>query len=82
VLRPAGQAFTEHTDDIPTVSDAVYDQLEALAEFSERNRLSAENGEFPYVIRDKMVGLGSRRSHRAVFTIMPHPGPDGCGAGR
>lgn len=50
-------------------SDAVYDQLETLAEFPERNGLSSENGEFPYAIRDKLVGLGSRRSHRAVFTI-------------
>ncbi len=50
-------------------SDQVYDQLATLAEFPERNGLSAENGEFPYTIRDKLVGLGSRRSHRDVFTI-------------
>lgn len=50
-------------------SDAVYDQLETLAEFPERNGLSAENGEFHYVIRDIFVGLGSRRGYRAVFTI-------------
>ena len=35
----------------------------------ERNSLSAENGEFPFQIRDKLLGLGSRRGYRAVFTI-------------
>lgn len=50
-------------------SNAVYDQLETLANFPESNGLSAENGEFPYEIRDKLVGIGARPSHRAVFTI-------------
>jgi plasmid stabilization system protein ParE len=50
-------------------SDAVYDQLETLADFPESNGLSAESGEFPYKIRDKLVGLGSRLTYRAVFTI-------------
>lgn len=51
-------------------SDADHVQLETLAEFPERNGLSAENVEFPHVIRDKLVGLGARRSYRAVFTIV------------
>ncbi len=50
-------------------SDAVYDQLASLAEFPHRNGISAENGEFPYEIRDKPLGLGSRPTYRAVFTI-------------
>ena len=50
-------------------SDAVYDQIETLADFPESSALSAENDEFPYVIRDKLVGLGSRPGYRAVFTI-------------
>lgn len=50
-------------------SNAVYDQLESLANFPESNGLSAESGEFPYKIRDKLVGLGSRPGYRAVFTI-------------
>lgn len=50
-------------------SDAVYDQLETLAQFPESHGLSAENGEFPFEIRDKLVGLGSRPGYRAVFTI-------------
>lgn len=44
-------------------------QILALAELPERHGLSAENDHFPYEIRDKLVGLGSRRSYRAVFTI-------------
>ena len=50
-------------------SDAVYDQLESLADFPESNGLSAENDDFPFEIRDKVVGLGSRPGFRAVFTI-------------
>ena len=50
-------------------SDAVYDQLATLAEFPESHGLSAENDDFPYEIRDRLVGLGLRRSYRALFTI-------------
>ncbi len=50
-------------------SDTVYDQIETLARFPASNGLSAENDEFPYEIRDKLVGLGSRPGYRAVFTI-------------
>jgi plasmid stabilization system protein ParE len=50
-------------------SDAIYDQIESLAEFPESYGLSAENDTFPYEIRDKLLGLGSRPSYRAVFTI-------------
>ena len=49
-------------------SDAIYDQLETLREFPERHPLAAENDEFPYEIREKLVGLGSRLGYRAVFT--------------
>lgn len=49
--------------------DAVYEQLKSLEHFPKSNGLSAENDEFPYEIRDKLLGLGSRRSYRAVFTI-------------
>lgn len=50
-------------------SDAIYDQIETLAEFPECNPLSVENDDFPYEIRDKLLGLGSRPSYRAVFAI-------------
>ena len=50
-------------------SDAVYDQLGRLADFPESNGLSAENEEFPYEIREKLVGLGARPGYRAVFML-------------
>ena len=47
----------------------MHEQLKTLADFPERHGLSAENDEFPYEIRDKLLGTGSRPSYRAVFTI-------------
>jgi plasmid stabilization system protein ParE len=49
--------------------DAIQSQLESLTEFPESHSRSAENDDFPYVIRDRLLGLGSRPSYRAVFTI-------------
>ena len=50
-------------------SDTIYDQIASLTEFPESHAISPENDEFPYEIRDKLLGSGSRPSHRAVFTI-------------
>ncbi|MGE0608456.1 MAG: type II toxin-antitoxin system RelE/ParE family toxin [Pirellulales bacterium] len=50
-------------------SEVVYDQIESSALLPHSNGLSAESDNFPYEIRDKRVGLGSRRTYRAVFTI-------------
>jgi len=49
--------------------DSIYEQLLSLSEFPESHSPSAENGDFPYQIRDKLLGLGSRPSHRAVFAV-------------
>lgn len=49
--------------------DAIHDQLQSLAHFPESNGLSTETDLFPIEIRDKLLGLGSRPSYRAVFTI-------------
>lgn len=49
--------------------DVIHEQLKSIAMSPESNGLSAETGEFPYEIRDKLLGLGSRPSYRAVFTI-------------
>ncbi|MFN0196553.1 MAG: type II toxin-antitoxin system RelE/ParE family toxin [Planctomycetaceae bacterium] len=49
--------------------DTVYDQLKSLSNFPESHGLSFENDDFPYEIRDKLIGLGSHPSYRAVFTI-------------
>ncbi|HVX59111.1 MAG TPA: type II toxin-antitoxin system RelE/ParE family toxin [Pirellulales bacterium] len=49
--------------------ETVHAQLRSLADFPERNAAAAESDDFPYEIRDKLLGLGSRRGYRAVFTI-------------
>ncbi|MBX3450416.1 MAG: hypothetical protein KF777_12685 [Planctomycetaceae bacterium] len=49
--------------------DAIQSQLESIVAFPESHSLAAENDEFPYEIRDKLLGLGSRPGYRAVFTI-------------
>lgn len=49
--------------------DTIQSQLELIVDFPESHALSAENDEFPYEIHDKLLGLGSRPSYRAVFTI-------------
>jgi plasmid stabilization system protein ParE len=49
--------------------EAIHDQLKSLEQFPARNGLSAENDDFPYEIRDKLLGSGPRPSYRGVFTI-------------
>jgi plasmid stabilization system protein ParE len=49
--------------------DTIQSQLESIVDFPESHALSTENDDFPYEIRDKLIGLGSRPSYRAVFTI-------------
>lgn len=62
-------ARNHSSEQAATWLDAIQSQLESLTEFPESNALSAENDDFPYEIRDKLLGLGSRPSYRAVFTI-------------
>jgi plasmid stabilization system protein ParE len=47
------------------------DAIAALAQNPERCPLAPENGCFPYEIRELHYGLGSRPTHRAVFTVRP-----------
>lgn len=49
--------------------DTIQSQLESIADFPEMHSLSVENGDFPYELRDKLLGVGSRPSYRAIFTI-------------
>lgn len=44
--------------------------IATLAEQPERCPPAAEDGEFPYPLRELHYGLGSRPTHRAVFTIV------------
>lgn len=63
--------WAEHHDVAQAIRwlDAIHDQIQSLSECPESHSLSAENGDFADVIRDKLMGLGSRPSYRAVFTI-------------
>ena len=63
--------WAEHHDVNQAVTwfHAVREQILSLDQFPDSNGLSAENDDFPYEIRDKLIGLGSRPSYRAVFTI-------------
>ncbi len=45
---------------------AVHDQLKALQHFPEGQPLSAENADFPYEIREKLVGLVTSKSQSRV----------------
>jgi plasmid stabilization system protein ParE len=47
----------------------VHEQVQTLDQFPESHALSVENDDLPFELRDRLVGLGSRRSYRAVFTI-------------
>jgi len=47
----------------------VHEQLQKLDLFPESHPLSEENGDFEIELRDKLIGPGSRKSYRAVFTI-------------
>lgn len=47
------------------------DAIASLAENPERFPLAPENGRLPYEIRELHYGLGSRPTHRAVFSIRP-----------
>ncbi len=49
--------------------EAIYQQIKTLSESPDSHSLSPENGEFPEELRDKRIGLGSRPSYRAIFTI-------------
>lgn len=45
--------------------------LQSLSTNAMKCRLSAENADFPFEIRQLNFGLGRRPSHRAVFTVRP-----------
>lgn len=49
--------------------DAIYEQLESLRLMPERFPLAPENGLVDIELREMPLGVGSRPSYRAVFTI-------------
>jgi plasmid stabilization system protein ParE len=51
--------------------DSIYEQLEGLRRMPERFPLAPENGSVEVEIREMPLGIGSRPSYRAIFTIKP-----------
>ncbi len=49
--------------------ETVVRQLATLAEMPERFGYASENGTFKFELRQMLVGLGSRPSYRAIYTI-------------
>jgi plasmid stabilization system protein ParE len=47
----------------------VNQQIKRIADAPESYGLSLENEDFPYEIREKLVGSGAHPSYRAVFTV-------------
>ena len=47
----------------------VYDQLEAISNAPLSYGVSAENGMFPFEVREALIGLGKRKSYRAIFRV-------------
>ncbi len=45
-------------------------QIQTLRDMPERHALAPENANFPIDIREKPIGLGSRPSYRAIYTIV------------
>jgi len=61
--RSAEQATRWYTE----ISEAIF----SLQRNPQRCPLAAEDNLFPYELRELHFGLGSRPTHRAVFTIRP-----------
>ena len=49
--------------------DSVYQQLDDLLGQPEANPLAGESDNFPFELREKLVG-GRKRTYRAIFTIV------------
>ncbi|HQZ67216.1 MAG TPA: hypothetical protein PLY87_19130 [Planctomycetaceae bacterium] len=47
----------------------VYDQLKAIGNAPLGYGLSVENDLFPFEVREALVGLGKRKSYRAIFSL-------------
>ena len=73
ILRNAEWWAKNHSPDQAIAwFDSVYEQLESLRRMPERFPLAPENGAVEVEIREMPLGVGSRPSYRAVFTVKPH----------
>lgn len=69
ILRNAEENHSH--DQAITWFDSIYEQLESLRGMPERFPIAPENGSVEVEIREMPLGVGSRPSYRAVFTIKP-----------
>ena len=51
--------------------DGILEAMETLSENPQRCPLARENEKHPYELRELPFGLGSRPTHRVLFTIRP-----------
>ena len=72
-LEDAADWWAKHrsTEQAARWYEGFSDAIRSLEENPERCPVAPENGRFPYEIREMHYGLGSRPTHRAVFTIRP-----------
>jgi plasmid stabilization system protein ParE len=72
ILRNAEWWAENHSPDQAIAwFDSMYEHLEGLCRMPERFPLAPENGSVEVEIREMPLGIGSRPSYRAVFTIKP-----------
>ena len=70
ILRNMLWWATNHsTDEALEWHLVVQRQISQISSNPESYPLSHENGDFPYEIRDALIGKGKRGSYRAVFTV-------------
>ena len=72
-LRQSTQWWTEHRDAEQASRwwYGILEKIETLAEHPDRWPLARENSKHPYELRELHFGLGSRPTHRILFTIRP-----------
>lgn len=70
ILRNANWWAERHSlQQALSFESTVEQQLSTLSSMPERFGVAPENDKFPIEIRQMMVGLGSRPSYRAIYTI-------------
>ena len=62
-------ATNRSVDEAMAWKEAIYEQLEDLRTMPERHGPAHENNEFPFGLRQKLMGIGARKTYRALFTI-------------
>lgn len=72
-LRQNARWWAEHrsVEQAERWYDGFLRHIDSLAENPQRCPLARENHKFPYELRELHYGVGSRPTHRALFTIRP-----------